>query len=121
MKIIERISLAQKLLKETNGEFGKRFGVSDDTVRAWKENRPAPYHVIEFCEMVLDNLQECPACEGTGVFNKRQDRYVIALGKEGFETLPFFSGGTFTNVQPVRKFKYIAGTPEKFLLPSDKV
>lgn len=120
MKIVERIKLAKKLLHETNAQFGKRFGVSDDTVRAWENDRPAPYHVIEFCEMVLNNLQECPACDGTGVFNKHQKSYVIAFGNEGLENI--FPLGKFTGTHErtfVPKMKLIAGKPEKFLLPSD--
>jgi hypothetical protein len=80
MKIVERIQTARKLLRETKEEFGERFNVSEGAVRDWGKGTTGAYQVIEFYEMVIDNLQFCPAGSGTGVFNKSQERYIKAIG-----------------------------------------
>lgn len=116
MKIVERIKLARKLLSETNKEFGERFGRDESTVRDWEnQRRNAPYQVIEFCEDIIEKLQICPACEGTGVFNTHQGSYVILFGDEAMENI--FPIGKFSGVverKRVPRLKMIAGKPEMF-------
>lgn len=115
MKIVERIQLARKLLSETNKEFGERFGKDESTIRDWEnQRRNAPYQVIEFCEDIIEKLQICPACDGTGVFNTHQSSYVILFGEDALENV--FPIGKFTNLERTRvpKVKMIAGKPEVF-------
>lgn len=121
MKIIERIQLAKQLLKETNDQFGKRFNVTEKTVSRWDLGQSeAPYHVIEFCEYVIEHLQICPACGGTGVFNKTQKAYIIALGDEGMDLV--FPAGDFkySRTKPPT-LKMIAGKPESFIPEVDEL
>lgn len=108
MKIIERIKQARHLLRETTDEFGLRFNKTGSMVGYWENGKSqAPYEVIEFSETIIENLQFCPACNGTGVFNKSQRAYVIALGKEGLsQALPQYNG------EKDILFRLIAGTPE---------
>ncbi len=122
MKIVERIKLARLLLGETNEQFAARFGKNESADRAWeKGENNAPHEVIEFCEDIIEKLQVCPACKGTGVFNKSQDQYCILFGDEAFETI--FPIGKMTGTierTRVPRFKMIAGEPKSFLLPDEK-
>lgn len=69
MKIPEYIKAKRRQLRETQGQFGKRFGVSYATISAWESGKAeAPYMVIEFCLEIL-RLVECPICKGKGVLS----------------------------------------------------
>ncbi len=94
MQIIERIKLARSLLKDTMEQFGSRFKVGENSVHRWEHGlSEAPYRVIEFCEYVIEEMQFCPACNGTGILNKKQSPYIIAMGKMGvFTVLPQYNG-----------------------------
>ena len=92
MQIIERIKLARSLLKDTMEQFGSRFKVGENSVHRWEHGlSEAPYRVIEFCEYVIEEMQFCPACNGTGILNKKQSPYIIASSQwEKWEYLPSF-------------------------------
>ncbi len=94
MQIIERIKFARSLLKKTREDFEKRFNVSEGTVYRWEQGTSeAPYKVIEFCEYIIEEMQFCPACNGTGILNKKQE-YLICMGRDGIRMiLPHFTGG----------------------------
>lgn len=67
MKFEERIKLVRTKLKETQSEFGKRFGVGGVAVSLWESgDRKAPHKVLYFLEEFLRNWKVCDKCNGTG-------------------------------------------------------
>ena len=67
----ERIKLARLALRETQLEFGNRFGVTGTAVSLWEGGiREAPYRVLYFVEEALENIKKCPTCKGTGIIER---------------------------------------------------
>lgn len=64
MNIPVKIKTKRTSLRETQAQFGSRFGVSAMAVSYWEKGlREAPYAVIEFTQ----NVKLCPKCKGKGV------------------------------------------------------
>jgi DNA-binding XRE family transcriptional regulator len=66
----ELIIGTRKLLKESQGDFAKRFGVSHASVSDWEKGKSeAGYKVIEFCLGFRDvqKWMVCQSCGGTGI------------------------------------------------------
>ena len=71
MNIPELIRSIRALYRETQGEFGSRFGVSGAAVSLWESGkREAPYRALVFV-LELDRKypkhQLCSRCNGTGI------------------------------------------------------
>lgn len=71
MNFEERIRLVRSKLKETQVEFGDRFGVKGVAVSLWESgDRKAPYKVLYFLEDFLSNWRQCDECKGKGWLKK---------------------------------------------------
>lgn len=65
-KIPELIKQRRLELKESQGEFAKRFNTQGNTVSRWESGvYQAPYEVIEYCFEPI-NIVICPSCMGSG-------------------------------------------------------
>jgi DNA-binding XRE family transcriptional regulator len=61
------IKAKRQKLKETQAQFGKRFGKSHAAVSEWESGKAeAPDVVIEFC---LPRSVKCPVCKGEGLLS----------------------------------------------------
>ena len=57
MKYPNMIKKARKLMRQTQTEFGERFGAKGVAVSLWESGkREAPYAVLEFCEDVTKEV-----------------------------------------------------------------
>ncbi len=86
MNFPELIKSTREALKETQGEFAKRFGTHANTVSRWESGQyQAPYEAIGFVVGYARDLcwSVCTHCHGTGrVKNKTMEKYLKEQSNE---------------------------------------